>query len=429
MSHAPIAIPVCLPERTRRHVTRRLMPFLFFVYVVAYIDRNNIGFAGLQMTDELRFSASAFGLGSGIFFAGYTILGIPGAMLVEKWSARKTMSATMFLWGLVAAATGFIHTVTEFYSMRFLLGVAEAAFFPGIITYLGHWYRPADRAKAVAMFMAAIPVSQAIAAPLSAGLMQVHWMGLSGWRWLLILEGAPAIVCAVTSWLFLTDRPRQATWLAPEEREWLERETTRQPTGAPKMSFWEVMRNKDVLLLCLVYFGGTVGNYGLNLWMPKMIQNFGKLSVVDTSLLSAIPALVAIPAMLLCGWHSDKTGERRWHTALPRVIAGISMALLTVQGLGMPMVLFLFAVAFSGIVAAYPSLWAIPPTFLGTTAAAASIGLISSIGNLGGFAGPYIIGFLSDRSGNYSGGLWAMAGTLVLCGFVVLAVRRRRQTV
>jgi ACS family tartrate transporter-like MFS transporter len=425
MSAAPTAAQVGLPERTRRHVTRRLMPFLFFVYIVAYIDRNNIGFAGLQMTGELNFSNAVFGLGSGIFFAGYTMLGIPGAMLVEKWSARRTMSATMFLWGLVAAATGFIQTETQFYSMRFLLGVAEAAFFPGIITYLGHWYRPADRAKAVAMFMAAIPVSQAIAAPLSAGLMQVHWLGLSGWRWLLILEGAPALLCAVTSWLFLTDRPRHAVWLASEERDWLESELSVQPAGASKMSFWDAIWHKDVLLLCLAYFGGTVGNYGLNLWMPKMIQSFGKLSVTDTALLSAIPAIAAIPVMLLCGWHSDRTGERRWHTVLPRVLAGVAMALLTIPGLGLPTVLFLFAVGFSGIVAAYPSLWAIPPTFLGTTAAAACIGLISSIGNLGGFAGPYIIGFISDRTGSFAGGLWAMAVTLVLGGLVVLLVRKR----
>jgi ACS family tartrate transporter-like MFS transporter len=418
-----------ISQRARNHVTRHLMPFLFLVYVVAYIDRNNIGFAGLQMTGELGFSDSVFGLGSGIFFAGYTILGIPGAMLVEKWSARRTLAATMFVWGLVASATGFIHTQTEFYSMRFLLGVAEAAFFPGIITYLGHWYRLQDRAKAVAMFMAAIPVSQAIAAPLSAGLMRVHWMGLSGWRWLLILEGAPAVVCAVVSMFYLTDRPRDAQWLAKDERDWLaeqlERESEKK-TAQRKMSFWNALAHKDILLLCLVYFGGTVGNYGLNLWMPKIIQKLAHLSVTDTALVSAIPAIAAIPLMFLCGWHSDKTGERRWHTALPRVIAGLAMAVLTIPGLGLASVLFWFSVAFAGIVAAYPPLWAIPNTFLGNAAAAASIGLISSIGNLGGFAGPYVIGYFSDKMGNFQGGLWAMAVTLVLCGFLVLVVKKHK---
>lgn len=405
------------------------MPFLFLVYVVAYIDRNNIGFAGLQMTGELGFSDSVFGLGSGIFFAGYTILGIPGAMLVEKWSARRTLAATMLIWGLVASATGFIHTQTQFYSMRFLLGVAEAAFFPGIITYLGHWFRLQDRAKAVAMFMAAIPVSQALAAPLSAGLMKVHWAGLAGWRWLLILEGAPAILCAAISIFYLTDRPRDAHWLPEEERDWLatelDRETARK-TAQKKMSFFDAIWHKDVLLLCLAYFGGTVGNYGLNLWMPKIIQRLAHLSITDTALVSAIPAVAAVPAMFLCGWHSDKTGERRWHTALPRVVAGLAMAALTIPRLGLPSVLFWFSIAFSGIVAAYPPLWAIPNTFLGSAAAAASIGLISSIGNLGGFAGPYVIGWFSDRTGSFEGGLWSMAGTLVLCGVVVLLVKRHK---
>jgi ACS family tartrate transporter-like MFS transporter len=279
------------------------------------------------------------------------------------------------------------------------------------------------------MFMAAIPVSQAIAEPLSAGLMKVHWLGLSGWRWLLILEGAPAILCALISLVYLTDRPRDAQWLAKEERDWLadqlERESA-QKTAQRKMSFWNALAHKDVLLLCLVYFGGTVGNYGLNLWMPKIIQRLVHLSVTDTALVSAIPAIAAIPLMFLCGWHSDKTGERRWHTALPRVIAGLAMAALTIPGLGLAAVLFLFSIGFAGIVAAYPPIWAIPNTFLGNAAAAASIGLISSIGNLGGFAGPYVLGYFSDRMGNFQGGLWAMAVTLVLCGFVVLLVKKHK---
>ena len=203
----------------------------------------------------------------------------------------------------------------------------------------------------------------------------------------------------------------------------LERESERK-TAQRKMSFLDALRHKDVLLLCLVYFGGTVGNYGLNLWMPKMIQKLAHLSVTETALVSAIPALAAVPLMFLCGWHSDKTGERRWHAALPRVIAGLAMAVLVIPRLGLEAVLFCFAIAFAGIVAAYPPIWAIPNTFLGNAAAAASIGLISSIGNLGGFAGPYVIGWFSDRTGNFQGGLLSMAVTLVLCGFVVLLVKK-----
>jgi MFS transporter, ACS family, tartrate transporter len=422
----PAVIRSDLAERTRRRVTRRLMPFLFLLYCVAYIDRNNIGFAGLQMIGELRFSDAVFGFGSGIFFIGYVLLGIPGAMLVEKWSARKTMAATMVAWGCVASATGLIHTERQFYIMRFALGVAEAAFFPGIITYLGHWHRAEDRAKAVALFMAAIPVSQVIAAPLSAALMNVHWMNLAGWRWLLLLEGAPAVLCGLLSWLFLTDRPWQAKWLLPEEREWLTNELARESSGKPpvRVPLLTALRSREIWLLCLAYFGGTTGNYGVNLWMPRMLQKLGGLSASATSLLAAIPAMAAVPAMLVCGWHSDRTGERRWHTATPRFAAGLALAAVAMPIVGLRGAVALFAISLSGIVAAYPPLWAIPTSFLGPAAAAASIGLISSLGNLGGFAGPAIIGWVSTQTGSYVGGLLTVATFLFLSGVVIIPVRR-----
>jgi len=405
------------------------MPFLFLLYIISYIDRINVGFAGLQMTGELGFSNSVFGFGSGIFFIGYVVLGIPGALLVEKWSARKAMTVTMIVWGCVASATGLIQTKPEFYSMRFVLGLAEAGFFPGIITYLTHWYTPRDRAKAVAMFMAAIPMSQVVASPISALLIKVNWMHLSGWRWLLILEGAPAVVCGVVSWFYLTDWPRQARWLPAEGREWLAGELEREGSlkaAAGKMSLWKALRSRDVWLLAAVYFGGTTGTYGLGLWMPKMLQKVGHLNAVATSWYTAIPALVAVPAMLICGWHSDRSGERRWHTAAPRFIGCIALLAVTAASVGLPSALVLFAIAFSGLVAAYPSLWAIPTSFLGAAAAAGSIGLINSVGNLGGFFGPYTIGWLSDLTGSYAGGLWAVAGALFLSGFIVLFVRSRQ---
>jgi ACS family tartrate transporter-like MFS transporter len=407
------------------------MPYLFLLYLVAYIDRINISFAGLQMTGDLHFSDAVFGLGSGIFFAGYLLLGIPGAMLVEKWSARKALAATMLVWGCVASSTGLIHTEGQFYSMRVLLGITEAGFFPGVIAYLGHWYRAEDRAKAVAMFMAAIPVSQVVAAPISAVLMRVHWAGLAGWRWLLILEGVPAVICGIVSLLYLTDRPSQARWLEPEQRAWLDATLAseqRARSTREKIGWVDALRNRDVILLALAYFGGTAGNYGLSLWMPKMIQKLGSLSAVHTSLLSAIPAAFAVPAMLACGWHSDATGERRWHAALPRIVAGVAMAALALA-LGadsVPIALVLYSIATAGVVAAYPSLWAIPAAFLGEAAAAAGIGLINSFGNLGGLAGPYLIGWFSARTGGYSGGQWCMAGALALSGIFALMVRKRR---
>lgn len=425
----PAALVPDLAARTRRRITRRLMPFLFLLYVVAYVDRINIGFAGLQMTGELGFSNEVFGLGSGIFFIGYVLLGIPGAILVEKWSARKAMTATMLVWGCVASATGLIHTKPEFYAMRFALGVTEAGFFPGIITYLTHWYTPKDGAKAVAMFMTAIPVSSIVAAPLSAILLKVDWLGLSGWRWLLLLEGAPAILCGIVSWYYLTDRPAEAAWLQPEERRWLVGELEREGgrKSGQRMPLFQALRHRDVLLLCVVYFGGTTGTYGLGLWMPKMLQHLGNLSLTETSWLTAIPALAAVPAMLVCGWHSDRSGERRWHTAMPRFAGAAALAAMILANVNLPMALVLFSLAYAGVNAAYPSLWAIPRQFLGATAAAGSIGLINSVGNMGGFAGPYLIGWFSDRGGSYAGGLWSVAAALVLSATFVLLVHAREK--
>lgn len=415
-------------SRTVGRVTRRLMPFLFLLYIVAYIDRINVGFAGLEMTSELHFNNEVFGFGSGIFFAGYAILGIPGAVLIERWSARKAIALTMLVWGCVASATGLIHTTGQFYAMRVLLGITEAGFFPGVIAFLSHWYRKEDRAKAVAMFMAAIPVSQVVASPLSAVLLKVHWAGLAGWRWLLILEGIPAVLSGAISYFFLADRPKDAHWLNDEERAWLETELEREHAakGAQaRMPLSQAMRNPDVILLALAYFGGTCGTYGLSLWTPKMVQKIGQLSVVKSALLSGIPALVGVPAMLFNGWRSDHTRERRWHVAVPRFAAGIALALVAMFPMSIPLTIAMLTIGLSGIYAGYPPLWAIPSSFLGPVAAAGSIGLINSFGNLGGFAGPWLIGKFSQGSGDFSGGMWFVALAAISSAVLVLLVRRR----
>ena len=422
----PAAVPPDLVHRTRRQVTRRLMPFLFVLYIIAYIDRINISFAGLQMTGELGFSDAVFGFGSGVFFVGYLLLGIPGAILVEKWSARKTIAVTMLIWGFVASATGFIHTATEFYVMRFALGVTEAGFFPGVITFLGHWYRPHDRAKAVALFMAAIPVSKTIASPISAALLQVHWLGLAGWRWLLILEGVPAVIFGVITWLYLTDRPLQARWLAVEQRQWLSAEISAAAAKPAARSVAAALSaTSNVTLLCATYFGGTIADYGLGLWLPIMLQRLGHLTAFRTALLTAIPAVVSIPAMLWGGWHSDRTGERRWHAAIPRWIAAAALAALALETAGVPLALTYFTIATCGIMAAYGAIWAMPTSFLSPAAAAASIGIINSFGNLGGFAGPYAIGWFSKQTGSFIGGTWFMVGGLVFSGICAILIRPR----
>jgi ACS family tartrate transporter-like MFS transporter len=310
--------------------------------------------------------------------------------------------------------------------MRFALGITEAGFFPGLITYLGHWYRPRDRAKAVALFMAAIPVSKTIAAPISAALLRVHWLGLAGWRWLLILEGAPALIFGVITWIYLTDRPRQALWLPAEEREWLASEldaAAQAATPAKPVSLLSALRHRDVLLLCGAYFGGTIGDYGLGLWLPIMLQRLGHLSVFRTALLTAIPAVISIPAMLIGGWHSDRTGERRWHAAIPRWAAAVGLVGIALQITNVPLALVFFTIATCGIMAAYGAIWAMPTSFFSAAAAAAGIGMINSFGNLGGFAGPYVIGWFSKQTGSFLGGTIFMIAGLLFSGVCALLVR------
>jgi ACS family tartrate transporter-like MFS transporter len=428
--HATAATRAPLPvaDRTRRRITRRLMPFLFLLYIVSFLDRVNISYAGLDMTKELGFSNAVFGFGAGIFFIGYILLEIPGTLLVEMWSARKWIARIMITWGIVAAWTGLIHTAPEFYWARFLLGVAEAGFFPGVIVYLTHWYRYEDRGKAVAMFMSAIPVSQVLGSPISAGLMKIHWLGYSGWRWLLILEGLPAVVCGIITLFYLTDRPKDAKWLPPEERDWITGELEREKKermAVKHYSIWEAFRNRDVLLLTFVYFCGSNMQYGFGLWLPKMIQKLSGFSSLQTTLISALPYLVAWPFMLLVGWSSDRTRERQWHCSASFLLAACGLLLTRVNdsvGLG----LVAFALAAMGIQGRLPPFWAMPGTFLTGASAAATIGAINCIGNTGGFVGPYVIGYLSNRTGSYAAALLYLIGAGFAAGITVLFVRRRK---
>jgi len=413
----------------RRKISRRLIPFLFLLYVTAFIDRVNVSFAGLDMTRELHFSNEVFGFGAGIFFFGYCLLEIPGAMLAQAWSARKWIATIMIGWGTLAAFTGLIHSAVEFNAIRFLLGLAEGGFFPAVVVYLTHWFRQEDRAKAVAMFMAAIPVSNAIGAPLAGLLLRVHWLGLSGWRWLLILEGIPAFIGGIATLFYLTDWPKDARWLAPEEREWITGELTREAaekkTARGHMPILETLRQPMVLALALSYFLINTSGYGLNIWLPKMVQKFPGLSTLQVSLVSAIPYLCAIPAMLLVGWHSDRTGERKWHAALSAIAAGVGLGLSQWAG-GMPaLVVASFAIAGMGVMSYYPPYWALPTRLLSDRSAAASFGFVNLIANLGGFAGPYMVGFLTDRTGTYVAGVLLLVSTAVLSGLVLMPLRDR----
>jgi MFS transporter, ACS family, tartrate transporter len=425
MTPARESAPVA--ERTRRRINRHLLPFLFLLYIIAFLDRINISFAGLDMTRELGFSDSVFGLGSGIFFAGYVLLEIPGTLLVELWSARKWIARIMISWGLVGSLTGLIHTAHQFYWARFILGVAEAGFFPGIVVYLTHWYREQERARAMAMFMSAIPIAQVIGAPISGALLQIHWLGYSGWRWLLILEGIPAVIAGFVALFYLTDRPRDARWLSDDERAWitgeLEREAaTKQGAGT---SLWRLFQNRDVILLTLVYFLGACAQYGFSFWLPKMIQKLSGFSSFQVAMIAALPFLASWPVMLLLSWSSDRTGERRWHTAAAYLVLAAGLAGGIWSGKSVPLGILMFSLAGIGISARLPAFWALPASLLGGSMAAASVGAINCIGNLGGFVGPYLLGALSTATGSYSTGIGYLAGASVLAAVLILLVRPR----
>jgi ACS family tartrate transporter-like MFS transporter len=422
-------MPIGIAERTRRRITRRLLPFLFTLYIISYLDRVNLGYAALDMTRELGFSNAVFGAGAGIFFIGYFLLEIPATILVEVWSARKWIARIMITWGMLASLTGLVTSAHQLYTVRFFLGLAEAGFFPGIIVYLTHWFRYEDRAKAIAMFMIAIPLSQVIGAPVSGLLMRVHWLGYSGWRWLLILEGVPAIVFGVVTFFYLTDWPKDAKWLPEDERDWItsELEREKQAKKAVKsFSIWQALRHPDVIRLALAEFCGLTAIYGFGFWLPKIMQKLSGLSVFQVALLSALPYVATFPAMLFNAWHSDRTGERRWHTAVPLFAAGVLLIAGQAIPSSVPVAVLVLCAAAMAVHSYLPTFWPLPTTFLTEAAAAASIGLINSFGNLGGFVGPYVVGFLTDRTGDYSAGIVYLGATALAGCALILSVRAAR---
>jgi sugar phosphate permease len=414
-------------ESARRRITWRLLPFLFLLYIIAFLDRVNIGYAGLEMTRDLGFSDSVFGLGGGIFFIGYFIFEIPGALIVERWSARKWIARILISWGVVTVLIAAVHTPVQFYAARFLLGLAEAGFFPGIVVYLTHWFTRADRAKTVAMFMAAIPTANIIGSPFAGLLLGVHLLGLPGWRWLFIVEGVPAVIFGVITLFYLTDWPAQAHWLPGAEREWISSELQREKeekTAALKCTIWQALGRREVLLLTVVYFLAVIGLYGFILWLPAIVKRATGLSNLSVTLLSALPYVVGLAATLWNGWHSDHTRERRWHTAWPLLAGGASLglALLVSQNL---LVAFALTIIFGACTTTFmPAFWALPADLLTDSAAAAAIGLVNSVGNLGGFVGPYAIGYLSKLTHSFTAGLLVLVAAMLASGVLVLTLPR-----
>ncbi|MGB2665068.1 MAG: MFS transporter [Candidatus Acidiferrum sp.] len=417
---------LAIEHSARRRIAIRILPFLWFLYVVAFLDRVNVAYAALEMSHDLRFSDRVFGLGAGIFFVGYVLLEIPGALIVERWSARLWITRIMITWGIITVFVGFVHTAHQFYLVRFLLGAAEAGFFPGVIVYLTHWFTRRDLAKAVASFMAAIPLANLLGSPLAGRVLRVHWYGLQGWRWLFILEGIPAVVFGLVTYFYLTDRPSQAAWLPEKEREWItcELEEERQHKVAVRSyTIGQALRQRNVILLTLVYFTGNTGFYGFTMWFPTILKRASGLATGTVTLLVTIPYLVALTATLLNSWHSDRTQERRWHVAGPLFIGAVGLWLAIASGSHFWTQLAFFSIFAACVHAFQPCFWALPTLMLGESAAAASIGLINALGNLGGFVGPSIMGYMVGFTGSFTSGLIWLLANLVAGGILVLLLR------
>ena len=413
---------------TPRKVARRLLPFLFLIYMTAFIDRVNVGFAGLDMTRELHFSNQAFGFGAGIFFFGLCLMEIPGAIIVHRRSARTFIGAIMIAWGLLASLTGLVQTSTQFNIIRFLLGAAEGGFFPAVIVYLTHWFRQRDRAKAVALFMTAIPVSSAIGGAIAGGLLSVRWFGLSGWRWLLIVEGVPALIGGVVTLFYLTDRPKDARWLSADEKAWiageLDRENCEKQQVHPHGGILRTFASTLVLALVSGYFFINALAYGLNIWLPKMVQKLPGLTIWQLGMVVAIPHLCAIPAMLFAGWNADRTGQHRGHAVIAALVAAAGLAISQLPGVSGFVVVIGFSIAEMGLMSYYPGFWALPTKMLGAGTAAAVCGLIT-MANVGGFVGPYAIGYLTDLTGSHLAGVGLLVTSAILAGVSLASVRTR----
>ncbi len=422
-----------VPQRARKRIAWRILPFLFLLYIIAFLDRMNIGAAALQMPADLGFDDRVVGLGAGMFFVGYLALEIPGALIAERWSARRWIARIMISWGIVTVLMAFIHTSRDFYFIRFLVGAAEAGFFPAIIVYISHWFRAADRAKAVAGFYAANPLSYVIGSPLAGLLLGISWLGLRGWRWLFILEGLPAILFGVLTLLFLTDWPRQAKWLPGDERDWIRSVLEQEKIAKQKIrryTIWQALVQRDVILLTCCYFFATTGGYGIAFWLPTILKRLSGQSDVHVTLFAALPYLAGFIFQQINGWHSDRHLERRWHTALAIFFAGFSLMLAVVFGSSnTTAAVVLFTLVGGCYFSFHPCFWAVPTAFLTDSAAAASIGLINSLGNLGGFVGPLMMGYLVHRTHSFSAGLLYLVGSLCLSGILMLLVGTERRRV
>lgn len=419
----------------RRKAYLNLIPLLFVCYVVAYIDRVNVGFAKLRMAGDSRligFDEGVFGFGMGIFFFGYLLLEIPGTLIVEKWSARKWICRIMVTWGIIAALTALVRKPWEFYALRFLLGLGEAGFYPGVIVYLTHWFPKSDRTRALAWFFIGTPIAQIIAPPISERLMRIGEngnppiLGMVSWQWVFVFWGLPAVILGLIVYFKLCDRPRDAKWLTLEEREALElaleRERREQLDTHGHMTVGQALSNKRVLALAAAYFFVVTGNYGVELYMASILENWYQIDIKKVAYLLIIPPIGSLVGQIFVGFNSDRTGERTFHAVIPIIAGAAALFMMPASKGNMVLTVALFTVAMTGLKAYLPAFWALPNQFLTAAAAAASIGMINSFGNLGGWIGPWVIGAVKKSTGNFTYGLWFLASSMIISAIIIYRI-------
>lgn len=432
-------------ESARIKAFLRLLPLLFVCYIIAYVDRTNVAVAKLTMGQDLpKFDSWVFGFGGGIFFLGYFLLEIPGSLIVERWSARKWICRIMVTWGIMAAATAFVTTPMQFYIVRFLLGVAEAGFFPGVLVYLTHWFTSKDRARAISYFLVASPLAMIIGPAISNLFIDIGrthdakgieiinpipmLLGLKGWQWIYIFWGIPAVIAGIVVLFYLTDRPRHAMWLTAEERDALESELAREKAlriNANHHSIWTALTSPRVLLLSLAYFGIVTANYGIEFFLPSILSQWYSLEPRNAAFLVMIPSLLVIPGQLLIGWSSDHFHERRWHSVLPVVMGSVLLVLSIFTQGNIYLSMICFSIAAAGMKSYMPAFWALPSLFLTSSAAAGSVGMINSIGNLGGWLGPTVMGSVDKYLGSYTYGLCFLSFTSIMSAGLIAVIPLR----
>ena len=401
----------------------RMLPLILLCYLVAYLDRVNVGFAKLQMSQDLGFSETVFGLGAGVFFIGYFLFEVPSNLLMHRLGARIWIARIMITWGILSGMFMFVETPTGFYILRFLLGLAEAGFYPGVILYLTYWYPAHRRAKIIALFMSAIPVAGIFGNPLSGWIMEAFHgtHGLQGWQWMFLIEAIPALVIGVVTVMYLDNGISSAKWLTAEEKQLLTREIEQdqKQTGTQKHSLRAVFADKRVWWMCLIYFAFVAGQYGLTFWMPTLIKSTGVTGAFNIGLLSAIPFLCAIVVMNLLGHSADRRRERRWHLIVPALAGAIGFTAAASFADNTVVSLICLSMAAAGVLTCAPLFWSLPTAFLSGTAAAAGIAIVNSVGNLAGFASPYMIGYLKDLTSSTASGMYVLAAVLVIGAIAV----------